>query len=158
MKFKSALLTQASGSIGGITFSHNAGGMYTRARATPTKQEQGHQAFARTRMIAAVCAWNLVSEVERYYWKWYGENTDWTNSLGATIKLTGRAHFIRCFCTRNWGGNIQPVPHDGPRVYGLPSFTPPGVTISETTQEAVLSFTNTDDWAIETGGAMILAL
>jgi len=36
MKFKSPILSQASGSIAGITFSHNRGGMYVRARAVPT--------------------------------------------------------------------------------------------------------------------------
>ena len=35
MLFKSAAFTQASGSVGGLTFAHNRGGMYTRARSIP---------------------------------------------------------------------------------------------------------------------------
>ena len=36
MKFTSQVYTQASGSVGGLTYSHNRSGMYTRARSTPT--------------------------------------------------------------------------------------------------------------------------
>ncbi|KKM06452.1 hypothetical protein LCGC14_1743870, partial [marine sediment metagenome] len=47
MLFKSGLITQGSGSIGGLTASHNRGGMYFRARTIPTNPATSFQTVVR---------------------------------------------------------------------------------------------------------------
>lgn len=96
MKFKSQVYTQASGSIGGITYSHNAGGMYTRARAIPTNPNTPRQVSARAAMNSVVQAWNSVlTAAQRTGWANYAQNTPVTNALGDQILLSGQQQYIR---------------------------------------------------------------
>ena len=46
----------------------------------------------------------------------------------------------------------------GPTVYTLPNFSAPTMVADESAQEVDLSYTNTDSWAGEVGGAMLLSL
>lgn len=95
MKFKSQVFTQASGSIGGQTFSHNRGGMYTRARAIPTNPNSPRQALARAALTASVMQWNSLTDAQRAGWDNYAQNTPVTNVLGDQIILSGQQQFVR---------------------------------------------------------------
>lgn len=95
MKFKSQVFTQASGSIGGQTFSHNKGGMYTRARRTPTNPNTLRQQIVRSAVGGMANMWNALTDVQRAAWKLYGENVPVLNRLGDPIILSGQQQFIR---------------------------------------------------------------
>lgn len=95
MKFKSQVFTQASGSIGGQTFSHNKGGMYTRARRTPTNPNTLRQQIVRSAVGGAANMWNALTDAQRAAWKLYGENVPVLNRLGDPIILSGQQQFIR---------------------------------------------------------------
>jgi len=96
MKFKSALLTQASGSIGGLTASRNRGGMYMRSRALVTNPNTFRQQEARAALGSAVQAWeNTLTAAQREDWRLYGQNVTVTDALGAQIQLSGQQMYTR---------------------------------------------------------------
>lgn len=98
MLFKSPIFSQASGSIGGTTFSRNRGGMYTRNRAIPTNPNTPNQAAVRGYLGTAANAWtSLLSDAQREAWRSYGDETPVINRLGDETRLTGQQQFVRSF-------------------------------------------------------------
>lgn len=96
MLIKSGLITQMSGSIGGVTGSHNRGGMYLRARAIPTNPNTGRQVTAKAMLADLAGTWSQsLLQVQREAWNLYAENVSVTNALGDSIMLSGQNHFIR---------------------------------------------------------------
>lgn len=96
MKFKSQVYTQASGSIGGTTYSRNKGGMYTRSRAVPTDPGTSRQSVMRAAMGSLVSRWiSTLTEVQRQAWRTYAQNVTVTDRLGDQIQISGQNHFIR---------------------------------------------------------------
>lgn len=156
MKFKSALLTQASGSIGGVTFSHNQGGNYTRARAIPTNPNSVFQAAVRSRFSQLASLWvNTLDDADRLLWTLFGEQVPITNSLGDAINLSGLAWYQASNGARMQAG-LSRV-DAAPTIYSLAELTTPIVaSASAAGQTASIVFTNTDAWANETGGALIV--
>jgi hypothetical protein len=155
MLFTSPIFSQASGSIGGTTFAHNRGGMYTRARVTPTDPSSEYQQTVRAAMGSLAPYWSqTLTPEERLAWKDYAANVAMTNRLGQTVYLTGQQHFIRCNVPRIQAGIA--ILEAAPTTYDLGTFTPP--TIDEITDDSAISvaFTNTDDWAIAVGGYLLI--
>lgn len=123
MKFKSGIVTAASGSIGGMTFSRNRGGMYIRGRGVPVNPNTGRQAAVRGVFAAMVQAWtNDLDETQRQGWIDYGKDVPVEDSLGEKIQLTGQQMFIRSNTLRVQAG--QSVLLDAPTVMntGVPAF------------------------------------
>ena len=70
MKFKSALVTQASGSVGGMTFSRNRYGMYTRAKGLPVNPNSEFQQAVRQIFSGLSSAWNgVLTSGQRSGWR-----------------------------------------------------------------------------------------
>lgn len=155
MKFQSQVYTKASGSVGGLTYSHNAGGMYTRGRVTPTDPGSAQQLVVRG-LIATLSNWWLavVTEAQRGAWKLYAQNVVLYDSFGAAIKISGLAHYIRANVPRLQAGKTRI--DAGPTPYDLGAFTPPTVTVDATADEVDVTFTNTDPWAMAVGGHMLV--
>ena len=155
MKFLSQMVTAASGSIGGITYSHNKGGMYQRARATPTNPGSPFQSQVRQLMADLSNAWNnILSEGQRVTWDVYAFNVPVIDSLGQQIQLTGLNMYVRSNVPRLQAGLARV--DTAPLVYNLGSFTEPTATIDTANDEIDVAFTNTDEWAGETGSAMLI--
>lgn len=96
MKFLSALVTSASGSIGGMTASRNRGGMYLRSRVTPVNPSTGRQQFVRNSMSQLVGLWNqALDAAQRESWDQYAQAVPMQGSLGSEVQLSGVNHFVR---------------------------------------------------------------
>lgn len=94
--FKSTILAQVSGSVNGITFSHNAGGSYMRNRSIPVNPGTDRQDVVRTSMTSISNAWKYVlTPAQRIAWRAFGANIQVKNRLGDTITLSGIAAFNR---------------------------------------------------------------
>jgi hypothetical protein len=116
VKYKSAIMTEASGSVGGLTASHNKGGAYFRARVTPVNPATPRQNYARAALSGAVSAWsNTLTAAEREAWSAYAEAVPVTNTIGSTTTLTGQQQFIGQYCARDQAG-LAPV-LTGPTVF-----------------------------------------
>lgn len=114
MKYKSALMTQASGSIAGMTASRNRGGSYLRARVVPVNPNTERQGQARANMAQIVGAWSVdLSEADRDAWTAYAAATPVIDRLGDQLILTGQQMFIKTQLTRLIAGlgivNAGPV-------------------------------------------------
>lgn len=91
---KSATMTSASGSVGGVTYSHGKGGMYMRARRVPVNPNTPAQQESRNAFASAAATWRSISEAQRVAWAAYAAATPITNALGDTIHLSGFGQFV----------------------------------------------------------------
>lgn len=149
MLFKSPIFAQASGSIAGLTFSHNRGGQYVRSRVTPTDPATSLQVTVRSAMTSLSVRWiETLTSTQRADWRVYAANVEMTNRLGDAVFLTGQQHYVRSNIPRVQAGKA-PV-DNAPTEFDLGLFTPPTFT-GDASQDVVVSFDNTDAWANETG-------
>ena len=155
MLFKSQLVTEVSGSVGGLTGSHNLGGMYFRARATPTNPNTPQQQVIRSAVGQLVALWtNTLTELQRALWRFYALNVPLLNPLGEPINVTGLNMYVRSNVSRLQAG--EPRQDDGPSVFNLGDFTTPTITVDEAPDTIDVTFDNTDDWANEDDAAMLV--
>jgi hypothetical protein len=96
MLFKSQVFTQASGSVGGLTYSRNRGGMYTRARATPGNPNTPQQQVVRAAVAQLTSLWvGTLTQVQREAWETYATNVTLPNRLGEQVNIGALGHYIR---------------------------------------------------------------
>lgn len=155
MLFTSPVYSQASGSIAGITYSHNRGGMYTRARVTPTDPSSQRQQAVRAAMGVLAPYWGeTLTQDQRDAWDLYGANVAWQNPLGETIFLTGQQHFLRCNIPHVQLG--APPEPDAPIIFDLGTFTAPTIHEAKAVNTISIAFTDTDDWANTVGAYLAI--
>lgn len=155
MLFKSALLTQGSGSLMGMTASHNRGGAYLRGRTIPTNPNTAQQQAVRNALSALQVRYaGVLTLAQRVAWQTYAVNTPVTNSLGDSILLTGQQMYVKCNTLRLQAGLT--VVDAGPATTGLISLTLPVPTIAAAGTTASIAYTNTDSWANAVGGALLV--
>lgn len=157
MKFKSALVTQASGSIGGMTASRNRGGMYFRARSIPVNPSTTFQQTVRTNFTSLAAAWtDDLSEAQRTSWNTFAVNVTVTDSFGDQRQISGINHFIRSNALRLQAGlsTVLQAPSSFTGVsFGEPSITDWDLAL----QEVDISFTLAL-WRTQNGGALLVYL
>lgn len=156
MKFKSALVTQVSGSVGGMTGSHNKGGMYFRARSIPVDPATSFQLAMRNAQTLVASRWNaILTQLQRDAWAVYASNVPIIDSLGDPRNISGMAMYSRSNTIRLQAGLV--AIDDGPTDFTLPSFTAPTVgNYAAVTEQFDVSYTNTDAWAGEVGGGLLI--
>lgn len=155
MKFKSHIITQASGSQGGTTYAHNQGGMYMRARSIPTNPNSGFQSTVRGLFRTLMNVWtNTLTAVQRAAWKTYATNVPLINTLGDAKKINDNAMFERCNLPRVQNGLARV--DAAPTTFDLGTFTMPTFTVHAGTTCMTATFTVGDAWNA-TGGGMIIS-
>lgn len=156
MKIKSALITSASGSIGGLTASHNRGGLYLRARTIPTNPNSVQQQAVRGFVAALTARWlNVLTDQQRTRWMAYAYAVPIPDTLGEPRNCGGIAMYCRSNVPRLQAG--LDVVDDGPTVQTLPWTV--GIstgTYAAATNDFAVTFDNTDPWANEDGGAILV--
>lgn len=156
MLFKSALVTQASGSVGGMTASHNKGGMYFRARSIPVNPASSFQTAVRNALGALVNIWNSVlTSTQRTGWENYAAVVYKTNPLGDQLQLSGQQWYIACNTPRIQAGlaRVDTAPTQFDRGQQDETIV---ITASEATQNLAISYDDTLPWADEDGSSMLL--
>lgn len=154
MKFKSQIYSQTSGSVGGHTFSHNKGGLYTRARAIPTNPNTAAQQGVRNALKTLTTMWaNTLTATQRTGWATYATNVPLPNTLGDSRTIPPMSMFVRCNSPRLYTQGASAVIAPPPTTYSLATFTLP--VMSQVSGAASLAFTNTDAWAIAAGGFLL---
>lgn len=95
MIFKSGLITQGSGSIGGLTASRNKGGNYLKARSNPVDPGSAAQVAQRARIQLFSANWtDVLTAAQRLAWNDWAETQSRVNSLGDTIQVSGQNLYI----------------------------------------------------------------
>lgn len=148
--------TQISGSTGGVTYSHNRFGQYRRARSIPVNPLSAGQVQIRGFMSNISVAWSqTLTAGQRLAWEVYAAAVPWTNALGAAVRLTGINMFNRTNVLRLQAGltrlDTAPAVLEVAQVPTV--FTPTGDVSDNLISVA---FANTDGWAGEVGGEMMI--
>lgn len=156
MKFLPGPLAAASsGSIGGVTFSHNAFGPYARTKAIPVNPNTPAQQTVRGFMADLSNLWiNTLTQAQRDDWKTYAANVTVIDKLGQAINVTGMNMYVRSNVPALQAGLVRQ--DDAPSVFDLGSFTNPALVATASGPTLDVSFNNTDDWANEDGAAMLV--
>lgn len=155
MKYKSAMMTTASGKLRGIVASHNKGGQYMRGLTIPTNPNSSFQQAIRNALSTLQTRFlTTVTAAQRLAWATYAENTPVTNSLGDSIKLTANQWYVACNSLRLQASVA--VVDAGPTTAGLPSLTLPVPTVVAAGTTASIAYTNTDAWATAAGGYLLV--
>lgn len=153
MLFKSPVFSQASGSIAGITYSHNRGGLYIRARATPTNPNSAAQQTVRAVFADLAQRWSqILTQANRDLWSNYAANTPVTNRLGDPILLSGQQMFIRNNSVLKQAS--LPTVDAGPTINGNAALSL--ITLTSAGGNFTISYDNTDAWAIIDDGALVM--
>lgn len=132
MLIKSGLVTQISGSFGGMTGSHNRGGLYLRARSIPVDPGSTLQQAIRTAMGALSARWrDTLTAAQRDDWRTYATNTPLLSPLGDARDVGGLAMYTRGNIVRVQLG--ADVVDDAP-LSGVPELSAPtGLALEEGT-------------------------
>lgn len=156
MKFKSGMMTQASGSLGGMTAAHNRGGLYLRARSIPVNTNTQQQQDVRNALTQLTTAWgSTLTQVQRDAWQVYADNVPQTNALGDSITLSGIASYVRANTSRLQAA-LDRV-DDAPTIFNIGDFTQPVLgTAAASTNQLQFAFDDADEWANEDGSAMLV--
>ena len=155
MLFKPLIGAELSGSIGGITASHNKGGAYFRNRVVPVNPATPAQGIVRQLMGNLAARWSgLLTPSERDAWDEYALNVPLLNRLGESVSVTGLNMYQRTNIPREQNG-LDRV-DIAPTVFNLGDFTAPTIASISGFTVLNLNFNVTDDWVSEDGAAMLL--
>jgi hypothetical protein len=149
--FKSIVYGPASGSIAGLTYSHNAGGQYTRARATPVNSNTIQQQAVRAIFAQLATLWTTsLTQAQRDGWAAYAAAVSVPNPFGDPIFLGPLSWYQKVNTPRLQA--LKTRLDAAPTILTLTPLTAPTFTVAAATDLASVSFTNTDPWAIAVGG------
>jgi hypothetical protein len=151
---KSSVIASASGSLGGLVFSRNRGGMYIRQRAVPVNPSSADQQAVRMIFGNLSTTWATLTADQRTSWATYAENTPVTGPLGDPVTLTGQQMYVRCNSARVRGG-LDRI-DDGPTTFGGIVLNPVTAVVSAAASEITVTFDALDPWAGEVGGALLV--
>lgn len=155
MKFKSQVYASVSGSVGGLTYSHNQGGMYCRARAVPTNPNTSFQQTLRNAMGQLTTRWGqTLTQTQRDAWAVFATNVPVVDSLGESRTIPPLSWYLKANSLRVQSG--LSVIDAAPTIFELATLTIPVLTATAAAATASLAYTNTDAWANEVGGALLV--
>lgn len=82
-------ITNASGSLGGSTFSHNAGGAYVRTKVIPVNPDTPEQASVRNEFGSLSQQWRTLTQTQRNSWIAARHQFTFKDTLGNTRTPSG---------------------------------------------------------------------
>lgn len=150
-------VASASGKMGGIVYSRNRYGAYTRLLGPPVNPNTARQSTNRANFAYLGSFWLLnMSEAQRLAWETYAANVPIVpQSGGSPVNLTGNSMFIRCNLPRLTAGLT--VIADGPVQYSLCQLSDPTVSVeADSPGDCEVTFNDGDEWAVATGGALLV--
>lgn len=84
-----------SGSLAGVTASHNRFGQYERSRRSPVQPTMStRQSTAKANFAAASSAFASLTQEQIESWNTYADGHPVVNALGQSVKLTGHMMFV----------------------------------------------------------------
>lgn len=159
MKFLSQIMTMASGSVNGLTASHNRSGQYFRAKVVPVNPSTVNQQVIRNAFSELTIAWSAVlTQAQRDGWDLYADNVPVTDKLGQSINLTGQNMYIRSNVPRlqfdQIGTITAPRVDAPPIIFTLAEVDPSATFVMTATNTGAITFDNSLPWANEDDGFM----
>lgn len=113
-KFLSGTITGASGSIGGVTFSHNRGGLYMKAKRVPVNPNSTKQQNVRANLSTVSRQWSLLTSAQQTAWADWAALNPVINTLGSSIILSGQGAYVQLNARiALYGGTVSTTPPAG---------------------------------------------
>lgn len=158
MLFNGTLIAEASGRLGGVIFSHNAGGQYIRAGTIPTNPNTPFQQVVRTAVSSLTSSWrSILAAAQRAAWDLYASNVPVTNRIGKQVNISGLAMFVRSNVARVQAGEDAVI--TAPGIFNLGVFTRANaLNATEAAQTIDIGFAPTlpeDPWLSQTGSFLL---
>lgn len=155
MLFESEFIGRASGSVGSLVFSHNAGGPYIRSKGMTTNPNTPQQQTVRALLAQLTSLWvNTLSLGDRQKWIDYAANVQVPNRLGAMRNVSGLNMYIRSNVPLIQAGFArQDV---APAIFDLGDFTAPTAIADAPSLVLAVSFAGTDEWVGEDDAGMLI--
>ena len=94
MKVLAGLVTQGTGSLGGMTMSKNKQGYYLRSRTVPSNPRSIRQTGIRNTLSALAATWATLTAAQQAGWNLYGKNVQVVLDNGQTKILSGFNWFV----------------------------------------------------------------
>lgn len=91
----SPLLTDISGSIGGLTIQRNKFGVSMRSKPLPYLKSTDAQNVVRTHMVTIQAAWQALTDSQRLQWNRFLDYSGQSIRRDRSIKLSGHALYIK---------------------------------------------------------------
>jgi hypothetical protein len=155
MKYKSHILSQGSGKIGGAVYSYNRGGVYIRAWRKPTNPNTSQQQAVRDALSLLQTRFaNTLTAAQRLAWNTFATNVPITGALGDSVTLTGQQWYVKANVPR-LQASVAAI-DTAPVIFEMAALTTPVPTIVAAGTTVSLAYTNTDAWAGEVGGYLLL--
>lgn len=155
MKFQSQVYTKTSGSVGGLTYAHNKGGLYTRARRSPVNPNTVPQQTARAVLSLLVSNYtNLLTAAQRLLWDAYAQARTVIGGLGDPINLSGQQWYIKLNAPRGYAA--VPFTLVPPLSLTQGTMSIPSIDVDASADTIDVTFNTADDWAGAVGGAMFV--
>jgi hypothetical protein len=157
VKFKSALITQASGSVGGVTFASNQGGLYVRARSKPTNPQSSFQTTIRNALSTLSTAWvQTLTAAQRGSWAAYALNVPLVNTLGDTRSVGALAMYNRCNVPRLQSGLARA--DSAPTIFTVGEASIIAMTNTAASQAVTVGFAGVNAWSTGTPSGLLCYL
>lgn len=136
-----AMVSQASGRIGGTIFSRNRGGAYCRNGSIPTTVTTPAAQLIKAITAAQSQAWAGLDEVVREQWREFATQNPVINRLGQSRTLSGHQAFVQTNARLVYGGFDA---LESPVLGAAPApFIPGAVTFTPGTSTLTVAYTPT---------------
>jgi hypothetical protein len=155
MRFNSDLATAVGGRIGNMVGLMNKAGMCLRSWVRPSNPNTSAQQGVRATLRDLATAWSgTLSAANRAGWNAYAATLSFTSKLGTIYMISGFDAYVMCNGARIVAGLSRiDAP---PAVGGFDSFTSVVPTFDVSSHNYSIAYTNTDEWANEVGGALVV--
>lgn len=153
--FKSQVLTQASGSVGGMTYTRTRSGLTIRARSIPVQPVSPARDAVQASMATLSNRWsNILTDAQRSAWSVWAASSPYVNKLGDPLILSGQQAFIANNSPRLQGAfNIIDA---APPIFGLGNLSAVTVTAAALASALTVNFVNTDNAFQNTDGGLLV--
>jgi hypothetical protein len=121
MKYKSTILADARGPLGGLVSSGSRGGLFAKSRPVPCNPNSPLQLFIRSHFSFLTKAWSNLSAANRSGWSAYANAISHTNNIGHISHLTGQQHFVRSNIPRLRYLGPTFIVNNPPQILSLPA-------------------------------------
>lgn len=91
----SALISNISGSIGGVTFATGSNGLYVRSKSRGANRNTAIQQDRRYNLASYAANWRGLTDAERTSWIEAAYQFPYVDSLGVTKRYTGYQLYIK---------------------------------------------------------------
>lgn len=155
MLIRGSFISDARGSVGGITASRNRSGAYLRKRIKPTQVPTDPRSRARADLADQASAWTALTDDQRSAWDSVASAWTGTNRLGETIKLSGFNWFCKANATAALSG-LTPLTDPPDTIPSTDLHPPTDATLDASSQSLAADVDPADAWAGDADGHLLV--